>query len=260
MAKDTKDTGKDVKGVSAKETVATLQPEDRIRRLKQLEGEKKKEIAEMEKLIKESETEITEKRKFEEKVPIPQVAQENMAGLSEEGKQLLSTLRDIHSSKLDYKPASNASSIQSKRSSTKKENEDESGSLEQTVSRSSVRDLPHPAMAQYWLENQHAPAPFDLGYVSHLKQIPAADLYREMAVIGELVLQKGYATAGELRRAEHIAGAMEEKLRDIDRGKYSSFSEDVAKAALVTQSLGLKIRDVYKHATSFVGHDYYQGN
>ncbi|MBI2573039.1 hypothetical protein HYV86_04230 [Candidatus Woesearchaeota archaeon] len=250
MAKDSKES-------STKDAISTLQPEDRIKKLKQLEGEKKKEIAEMEKLIKESEKEITEQRKFVEKVPIPQVAQQDLLGLSEEAKQLLKTHRGVDSLKSDLLDSVVPVAGVSKRKSKEDEG---AGNLEQTVAREPTRDLPHPAMSQYWIEAQRAPAVFDSAYVAHLKHTPAIDLYKEMSVIGELVSQKGYATADEMRRVEHIAGAMEEKIKDVQRGKYSSFTEDVAKAALVTQTLGSKIRDAYKATSSHVGHDYYKGN
>ena len=45
-------------------------PEERIKKLKELEEKKKKEIEEAQKAIRESEQEITEKRKWEDKVPI----------------------------------------------------------------------------------------------------------------------------------------------------------------------------------------------
>src|SRR3990167_2739866 len=77
----------------AKDELKDLPPEERIKRLKKLEEEKKKEIEEAEKIIKESNEEITERRKWIEKVPIPQVAQDDLEGLGEEGKQLFNVHR-----------------------------------------------------------------------------------------------------------------------------------------------------------------------
>ncbi len=239
------------------DSISKMQPEERIEKLKKLEKEKKKEIAQMEVIIKESEKELSEKRKFTDKVPIPQVASEDRVGLSEDGRLVLKNLRGAQ----PVKPLP-TSDISAPRKAGKKEEEEGSGTLEQTVAREPIRerDLPHPSLQQYWLEAQRAPAAFDSAYVAHLKQTPAVDLYREMSVIGGLVAQKGYATSDEVRRAETIAGAMEEKLHDMRSGRYSSFSEDVAKAASVTASLGSKIRNAYKGSTSAVGHDYYKGN
>ena len=64
-------------------------PEERIKKLKELEEKKKKEIEEAQKAIRESEQEITEKRKWEDKVPIPELGKEDLVGLSEEGKAVL---------------------------------------------------------------------------------------------------------------------------------------------------------------------------
>ena len=66
----------------AKDDLKDLPPEERIRILKKLEEEKKKEIAEAEKAIKESQDELTERRKWAEKVPIPQVSRDDFRDMS----------------------------------------------------------------------------------------------------------------------------------------------------------------------------------
>jgi len=71
-----------------------LIPEARLKKLKEIEEKSKKEIEAAQKLIKESEAEITEKKKFEEKVPIPQLTIEGEKGLeSKEEKEMLGAQR-----------------------------------------------------------------------------------------------------------------------------------------------------------------------
>src|SRR3989338_8047239 len=72
---------------------ADLPPEERILRLKRLEAQRKKEIVEMERMITESQSELTERKRWEEKVPIPHIAQDDARGLSDEGKSVRKTLR-----------------------------------------------------------------------------------------------------------------------------------------------------------------------
>ena len=71
-----------------------LSPEERIKKLKEIEEKSKKEIAEAQKMIKQSEGEIEEKKKFEEKVPIPQlIAQEERTLESTEEKEMMEAQR-----------------------------------------------------------------------------------------------------------------------------------------------------------------------
>ena len=63
-----------------------LHPKDRLKKLKEMKEKKEQEIAEAQKKIKESEAEITERQKYLDKVPIPELMQEDLAGLSPEEK------------------------------------------------------------------------------------------------------------------------------------------------------------------------------
>ena len=72
-----------------------LPPEERIKKLKELEEKKKREIAEAEELIKESEKEMTGRDDWLRKVPIPEIGKEDLSGLGVEGKELLKTHKGI---------------------------------------------------------------------------------------------------------------------------------------------------------------------
>ena len=73
----------------AEEDVDNLPPEEKIKRLKELEKKKKKEIEEAQKMLRETEKELTEREEWKRKVPIPQVAAESMGEMSEAEKEII---------------------------------------------------------------------------------------------------------------------------------------------------------------------------
>ena len=68
-----------------------LPPEERIKRLKELQKKKKEEISEAELLLKESEEQLRAKHAWEEKVPVPEVTKDE--GETPEEEELLRTHR-----------------------------------------------------------------------------------------------------------------------------------------------------------------------
>ena len=79
--------------------IKKLSPEERIKKLKELEEKSKKEIAEAQKLIKQSEGEIEQENKFKDKVPIPQlIAEEERTLESQEAKEMFESQREISKS------------------------------------------------------------------------------------------------------------------------------------------------------------------
>ncbi|MBI2130011.1 hypothetical protein HYU07_07335 [Candidatus Woesearchaeota archaeon] len=74
----------------------SLSPQERIKKLKELEEERKKEIEEAEKLIKESNVEIEEERKELERIPIPQLKTVDIQGLfTAEEREIFSVKRFV---------------------------------------------------------------------------------------------------------------------------------------------------------------------
>ena len=76
-------------------------PEEKLRKLKELQKKKKQELAEAEKEIKESEEELSDQQKFLEKVPIPEVTKEDLAGLSESAREILKMQRGFKGKKAE---------------------------------------------------------------------------------------------------------------------------------------------------------------
>ncbi|MBT4539238.1 hypothetical protein HOI26_05165 [Candidatus Woesearchaeota archaeon] len=67
--------------------IEDLPPEERIKRLKELQKKKKAEISDAERLLKESEEQLRAKHAWEEKVPVPEIMKEE--GETPEEKELL---------------------------------------------------------------------------------------------------------------------------------------------------------------------------
>jgi hypothetical protein len=202
------------------EDLRNLPPEERIKKLKELEKKRKKEIEEAKKGIKESETELTERRNWFEKVPIPQIAQDNLAGLGVEGKKILETHKGIKE---------------------KKE------SVDEVVTESSDKEMDLEELAQ-----ERVDVPFELmqsEYAQHLSQKPVQELYGEMKNLQENVAEKGYVTAEEQRKAEYLIAGMENKLEDVEEGSYS-FTEKAAMRASLIQQMGAKVTGMYKSGQS----------
>jgi len=202
----------------ASDELKNLPPEERIRKLKQLEEQKKKEIEDAQKQIRDSEKELTEKQKTKEKIPIPQVARESLKDLTNEEKEILRTHRGLK----------------------KEERGEVEEKIEKAEKKSSHGDLEFLAREKVDLP----PELMQSEYTLKLSQRPMRDLYAEMTKITQAVEDKGYVNAEEQRRVQYLSSAVERKLEDIETGKYS-FSADVAAAASLVQQMGMKLRENY---------------
>ena len=183
-----------------------LPPEERIKKLKELKKQKEKEIAEAQKKIKESEEEISDREKLKEKVPIPESAQEDLEGLSREGKDIVKEQRGLHEGK------------------SSRDNDLES------LARGRVELPPEVLQSQYTEE---------------LSREPIGDLYQEMGNIYKAVEEKGYLNQDEMKRVEYLMGGVEQKMEDGESGNYS-FSEKAARAASITRQMGTSLMNSYK--------------
>ncbi len=231
----------------SKDELKGLQPEERLKRLKLLEEEKKKEIEEAHKLLIETEKELTDKRKWVEKVPIPQVAQESLEGLSIEGKEVLKAHKGIKEKKREEETETPKS---------KKEEPERKQSLEEALLQETA---PFP---QKGLGNVEYGIPGTPGAVAGgmeykpLGALPTTELYQEMSSLKRSIDEKGYISREDTRKAEYITGVIE----DRREGGYE-FTRDVGKLASLTQEIGSSIRQEYQSRgrEKVVGHDWYSG-
>lgn len=207
----------------ADDEIKKLPPEERIKKLKELEEKRKKEIEEAHKIIRESEDEIKERRKWADKVPIPQIASEDFKNMSGEEKEIFKTHRGIKD--------------------TKSSGEDSETGIEETLKKKK-RELDLEEIAR----DQAKRVPeelFQSQYLTQLSQQPAKDLYHEMMQISQRVEDKGYVSREEEQRIEYLSTAMEKKMEDIESGRYS-FTGSVAEMASTTRSVAEKLKDLYR--------------
>jgi hypothetical protein len=209
----------------AKDELKDLPPEERIKILKKLEKEKKKEIEEAEKAIKSSQEELTERRKWVDKVPIPQMSRDDFGGMSLDETKV----QESHKGKkkaVEKKDENNEKSLKDFLSG----DGNESGLGLEELAREHVELPPEVMNSQYALQ---------------LSQQPMQSLYHEITGIKEAVEDKGYISAEEEKRVNYLASAVEKKVEAGEDGKYS-FTEDVAKAANLTRAISANLRGMYK--------------
>ncbi len=202
--------------------------------MKKLEEEKKKEIQEAEEQIQESEEELTDRRRWVEKVPIPQVAQEDLEGLGEEGKQVVKVHRGKKQEQSKEEEASTPL-FRSKR---------EEKLLEETIKEEALRF--RPVAAEYKLPQEVAAPMQNTEYVAQLSYTPAEQLQQRMETVYNSVEKRGYMTWQEQQFVQETMSALERKTEAAESGKYS-MSEQAAEAAMVTRSVASKLlHNMYK--------------
>ncbi|MBU1111816.1 MAG: hypothetical protein ABIG93_01600 [archaeon] len=207
----------------------------RLEKLKKRKEEHEKEIAEAQKLISEAESEITSQREWEEKVPIPQVAAEDLAGLSVEEKQILKVQKGKNDNKWTEE---DAGSEESPETIEKKVVDKQVSELEQTLGAEEIGLEAMQAVAQLGPGS-------NLDYVNELSQRPVNDLYGEIKNLYSAVQEKGYLSAEEHNRVVYLSSAMEQKVSDFQSGEYS-FTKETARAASLSQALAHKMSSLYK--------------
>ncbi len=198
-----------------------LPPEERIEKLKELEEKKKKEIAEAKKKIAESKEEISDTRKWLDKVPIPQVGQDDLEGLSEEGKVIVKVNRGISEEKEEEVKV------------VKKEK-----SIDDLIQDGDVvrLEVSHPDYSSGFSESQ-------LNQVYKLSEEPVNALYKEMSSMNSAIEQKGYVSRKEEERSRMLNSALEKRLNEVYGG---TMSEEVAAKSLLTKQMAGQVRNMYK--------------
>src|SRR3989344_5018328 len=193
-----------------------LSPEERIKKLKELEEQKKKEI-------KNAQGELNEKRKVKEKVPIPEFAKEDLEWLSEEGKQILSVQKGIKKEVFNDNFNDNEENKQSGKKISREEI-----SLEETLSKEKT-------------ELQQMQVKYEL----QLSHKTMGDLYSEMVNIHKRVEEKGYVNQEEQKRVQYLSSAVEQKLEAVEEGNYS-LSQELERTVSTVKQLSEGLRGMYK--------------
>ncbi len=220
----------------ADDNIKNLAPEDRIKKLKELEKKRKQEIEEAQKMIRESETEITERRKWVEKVPIPEAAQDDLAGLSEDAKVILKEQKGLVDKKRETEETDG--------SKVKNKTRGQEQSLEETIEKSKI-SKPTAFSSSEAEEKSFHQQIMQSAYTRELSKTPMEDLYKRAAEITSNVEEKGYVSSAEKRDMAYITGAIEEKFQAYDAGRYN-MTEEVAMAGSLIQRLGAKVGSMYE--------------
>jgi hypothetical protein len=205
-----------------------LSPEERIKKLKELEEKKKKEIEEAAKEIEESRKEIASRQKWLEKVPIPEVGKEELSELSVEGKELLKRHKGIKEKEKETETKVVGEEPEAKR--RKKEDLGEFLRGQEEQRRSSGAERAYLTAEQWQAE------------VYQRSQQPIAELYSGVREIRDAATERGYISREQEQEVRAIESALELRLKEKYGGSLSS--EIVAKSSLIKQ-MGKELRDMY---------------
>lgn len=178
--------------------IKKLSPEERIKRLKKLEEDRRKEIEEAENLVRQSEAEIEAGEKLREQIPIPQVTAADIGELSShEEKQLFATKR--------YED----SRVRSEESQEKAEKKPgKKPELEEMVWKEA------PKLTEEQLAEQRS-------YGEHLaQQMTVSQISGEIYSINQQAGEIGYMSQELQERKTAMVYAALEKARERDEGSY----------------------------------------
>ena len=171
--------------------IENLPPEDRIKKLKDLEKKSKDEIKKAQELIKKSEEELDEKEKQKRQIPVPLLKSVDIEHLfGEEEKGLFETKRYVSKKKKVEKP------------------------LEETVAEE------EPKLTQEQIEQLQVQ--YQIKRDTEMDQI-----YDRIKEVYQQVQETGEVTPGQMGEMVAAAYATGQKRNDIEAGKYVDFAERV---------------------------------
>src|SRR3989338_9330671 len=208
----------------AEEDLKKLPPEERIKKLKELEKKRKKEIEEGQKVIQESEQELTDRQKWAEKVPIPEFAQENFSGLGEDAVRILEQRRGVLRNK-------EVSVGDKEKSGEKEKPRSEASDLEETVARDQTR-LAAEANVQYGVPAQQA---FGEAYKA-LHDLTSKEILGIVENIYQAQGNRGYVLPNERELLGRSLYEADRRREAINEGNYAgSIDEAVQATSLIQQ-------------------------
>lgn len=193
-----------------------LSPKERIKKLKELQEKDKAEIEKAQRMISESEEQAAMEEETE-RMPIPQLRAVNIEELfSPEEKELFAAKRFVG----------------------------------KKIKEEAVRERPKKAKQ---LEDFAAEAPklaeeeerAHVEYLAQLSQRPAAELKERVSEIYSTVKDNGYMSADQQQELKNIDYATRRKLDDIEAGKYTDVSREVADAMVLTERMKNWLQDSY---------------
>ncbi len=199
-----------------------LSPEERIKRLKELQEKDKKEIAEAQKMIGQSEEQIATENELRD-VPIPQLRAVSIDELfSPEEKELFKAKRFVSEI-----PSEEEVKVQQQKP---------------------LEDVAHEEAPELTEEQRQAQIHYQIQAEQEAIR-PAGDLYNEMRTIYNRVKESGELSPEQRERVHVIHYADIEKVEDMRKGGYApNESQAVAKKLVATQRMGEWINRFYRGA------------
>ncbi|RLG24347.1 hypothetical protein DRN85_07790 [Methanosarcinales archaeon] len=196
--------------------IKKLSPEERIKKLKKIEKENKKEINEAEKLIKDSVKEINVKEEIRD-LPIPQIKAVDIESLfAPEEKEVFAAKRyeNIRQRNVEEETAEIP--------------------LEETV------EQEKPKITEEELEAQRQ------YQILELRREPTENVVQELENIYQQVRETGGVTGEQMRMAYAANVVARERQHDIERGTYERIDEQVSNQLDIARQIFKSIKDKYK--------------
>ncbi len=212
--------------------IKKLSPEDRIKKLKELQEKDKKEIEKAQALIKESEEEAVREQEVQN-IPIPQIKSVDINSLfTPEEKELFKAKRGISGKLQDISDTDKFDLDKSDKPN--KSNKFKHPSLEEVAAKES-----HKAFLSQ--EEEHS----QVQYLSQLSEKPAVDLYDRMKNIYNDVKSSGYISNSQKQELQNINYANRRKLDAIHSGEYGNVSKETAREMVLTEKMRSWLQDSY---------------
>ncbi len=226
-----------------------LPPEERIKKFREEEKKKQKEIDDARKKIKESEDELTERRKWEDKVPIPEFMAESLEGLSKDAQDMIRSQKGI-SKKENFDGSEEELQKETNEGNKEKIN------LEKTLN---SENFDKNVNVNHGVPDANMPGGFN-HQPGNLTYSPLNELQDQVKSVYDSVKEKGYMNWEEQKKVVDVNSAIDDKFRAYDAGQYS-LSEAAANAAMMTRKLtGRLLDDNYQAKKSHDSHqkDWYK--
>ena len=194
-----------------------LFPQERIKKLKELQKKDRDEIEKAQRLILESEEEAEREEQIK-KIPIPQVKAVDIDSLfSSEEKELFKAKRFVEVRKPEEERPARA--------------RPEERPLEEVAAEAEVLKLEE--------EKAH------VQYLTQLSQQPAEQIHSRMKEIYSEIKDQGYISPKQMEEINNLSYANVRKLDDIRSGRYSP-SQEAAHEMVITQKMKNMLQSMYK--------------
>lgn len=183
-----------------------LPPEERIKKLKQIADEDKKEIEEAQRLLSSSEEEMDEEMKKYQDIPVPQMRAIDIGSLfSPEEKQMFAEKRPFEASI-------------KKRSEEQAKEEDDVKKVEEQGFIDNIVEKESSQFQRMQTEQQQQ-------YIHHLATATTAnDIYHGIAGLGRAAHEQGYLSGEQQDRLASFYQAAREKEEAFQQGAYAANS------------------------------------